>query len=108
MFYLGCMKAFLLLALLVTGLNSFSQSFFSGRTTGALPFLEYGLGDDRLGGAKMTYLDSNILVKVVDSVNTDYKVQLSNNHFAYLSKQSLRKDTTAIQPYYLSSSWKVW
>jgi N-acetylmuramoyl-L-alanine amidase len=108
MFYLAPMKAFVLLVLLVTGLNSFSQSFFSGRTIGPLPFLEYGLGDDRLGGAKMTYLDSNILVKVVDSVNTDYKIQLSNNHFAYLSKQSLRKDTTAIQPYYLSSSWRVW
>jgi len=66
------------------------------------------MGDDRLGGAKMTYLDSNVLMKVVDSVNTDYKVQLSANHFAYLSKQSLKEDTTKLQPYYLTSSWRVW
>jgi N-acetylmuramoyl-L-alanine amidase len=85
-----------------------AQNFFIGRTTGQLPFLEYGLGDDRLGGAKMTYLDSNVLMKVVDSVNTDYKVQLSNNHFAYLAKQSLKRDTTKLQPYYLTSSCKVW
>src|SRR5690606_42081099 len=26
-------------------------------TQGELPFLEYGLGSDRLGGAKMSYLD---------------------------------------------------
>ena len=85
-----------------------SQNFFIGRTTGQLPFLEYGLGDDRLGGAKMTYLDSNVLLKVVDSVNTDYKVQLSHNHYAYLPKQSLKQDTTKLQPYYLTSSWRVW
>jgi len=84
------------------------QNFFIGRTTGQLPFLEYGLGDDRLGGAKITYLDSNVLLKVVDSVNTDYKVQLSHNHYAYLPKQSLKQDTSKLQPYYLTSSWRVW
>ncbi|GAC1448342.1 MAG: hypothetical protein NVSMB7_09710 [Chitinophagaceae bacterium] len=41
--------------------------YFLAKTTGKLPFLEYGLGDDRLGGAKMTYLDSNIILKVIDS-----------------------------------------
>src|SRR6059058_1381778 len=102
------MKRFALIFMILLQKNIYAQLCFYGRTTGALPYLEFGMGDDRLGGAKMTYLDSNILVKVVDSINTDYKVQLSNNHFAYLSKQSLRKDTTAIQPYYLSSSWKVW
>jgi len=98
--------ACILLGLFSQNLNA--QNFIVGRTTGQLPFLEYGLGDDRLGGAKMTYLDSNILIKVVDSVNTDYKVQLSANHFAFLSKQNLKQDTTTLQPYYLTSSWRVW
>jgi N-acetylmuramoyl-L-alanine amidase len=53
-------------------------------------------------------LDSNVLLKVVDSVNMDYKVQLSHNHYAYLPKQSLKEDTTKLQPYYLTSSWRVW
>jgi N-acetylmuramoyl-L-alanine amidase len=85
-----------------------AQEFY-GRTTGRLPFLEYGLGDDRLGGAKMGYLDSNVMMKVVDSVKDDFKVQLSAHHVAWLSKQSFRPDTSIkIQPYYLTSSWKVW
>ena len=47
------------------------SGFLTGKTTGALPYLEYGLGDDRLGGAKMTYLDNGIVMKVVDSVKGD-------------------------------------
>jgi N-acetylmuramoyl-L-alanine amidase len=84
-----------------------SQQAFYGRTTGPLPYLEYGLGDDRLGGAKMTYLDTGVLVKVVDSVQADYKVQLSANHFAWLPKQNFRSDTTKPKPHYLSASWRV-
>jgi len=85
------------------------HGFFTGRTTGLLPFLEYGLGDDRLGGAKMTYLDSNIVMKVVDSVKDDYKVQLSTYHSAWLAKTSFKKDSfTRIPPYHLTGSWKVY
>ena len=51
--------------------------------------MEYGIGDDRLGGAKMGFLDSNVLVKVVDSFNTDYKIQLSAQHSAYIAKSSI-------------------
>lgn len=65
------------------------------RTKGALPFLEYGVGDDRLGGAKMTYLDSNVLLKVVDSFATDYKVQLAENFAAYIDKKSVMKLASA-------------
>ncbi|HEY1022284.1 MAG TPA: N-acetylmuramoyl-L-alanine amidase, partial [Flavisolibacter sp.] len=69
----------------------------------------YGLGTDRLGGAKMTYLDSNILVQVVDSTADDYKVQLSKNHLAFLPKLYFKSDTAAKakQPY-LTASWRVW
>lgn len=67
-----------------------SASGFLVRTTGALPFLEYGPGDDRLGGAKMTYLDSQVLLRVVDSLAGDYIVQLSKQHRAYISRSSVR------------------
>jgi len=80
-----------------------------GKTTGPLPFLEYGLGDDRLGGAKMTFLDTNVVVRVVDSVKDDYKVHLSTHHFAWLAKSSFQRDTAIqFQPYYLTNSWKVY
>ena len=85
-----------------------AQSFRAGRTAGPLPYLEYGLGDDRLGGAKMGFLDSLVAVKVVDSVGEDYKVQLSKFHAAWLPKSSFRADSALVfRPYYLSDSWKV-
>src|SRR5436190_854418 len=87
----------------------YGQNFLTGKTTGQLPFLEYGLGDDRLGGAKMTYLDSNIIVKVVDSVKDDYKVQLSTLHYGWLAKTSFKEDSSVrLQSYYLTGSWKVY
>ena len=79
------------------------------QTTGKLPYLKYGLGEDRLGGAKMTYLDSGIVMVVVDSVNEDYRVQLSRNHSAYISKENV-KHLPGKKPrdYYLTSSWRVY
>jgi N-acetylmuramoyl-L-alanine amidase len=79
------------------------------KTIGALAYMEYGLGDDRLGGAKMTYLDSNVQIKVIDSIGTDYKIRLSANHVAYIPKTGV-KPTPEVKaaPYYLSSSFKVY
>jgi N-acetylmuramoyl-L-alanine amidase len=99
--------AFVVLFLMISW-QSQSQQAFYGRTTGPLPYLEYGVGDDRLGGAKMTYLDTNVLVKVVDSLKSDYKVQLSASHFAWLPKENFKWDTgIKIQPHYLTASWRV-
>jgi N-acetylmuramoyl-L-alanine amidase len=78
------------------------------RTTGALAYMEYGLGDDRLGGAKMGYLDSNVLIRVKDSVNGDFKVQLSRNHEAYIPKSNLRPVPEVLpRNYYLSANFRV-
>lgn len=86
-----------------------AQGYKLFRTSGPLAYMEYGLGDDRLGGAKMGYLDSQVLVKVVDSMNGDYKVQLSRNHAAYMPKEVLRPATWAkARDYYLSSSFRVY
>lgn len=91
-----------------TTIHAQQNSFLAGRTTGELPYLEYGLGDDRLGGAKMTYLDTNILVKIVDSIKDDYKIQLSQSHTAWLPKVNFKTDSLIIlQPYYLTGSWRV-
>lgn len=79
------------------------------QTVGKLPFLKYGLGEDRLGGAKMTYLDSGVVMRVVDSVNTDYKVRLSENHFAYIAKVNTKWLPCKVPaPYHLTSSWRVY
>jgi N-acetylmuramoyl-L-alanine amidase len=81
--------ALALFVLLTCRAASGQDSVWLARTTGQLPFMEYGIGDDRLGGAKIGYLDSNIVVRIIDSFGTDYKVRLSTNHSAYIAKSSL-------------------
>lgn len=102
-------KIFLYICL-TTSINCFCQNarpFFFGRTNGPLPFLEYGIGEDRLGGAKMTFLDSNILLKVVDSFKTKYQVQLSKFHSAYVDKKNFVKDIQAVSKTHLTNNWRV-
>ncbi|MCO6497430.1 MAG: N-acetylmuramoyl-L-alanine amidase [Chitinophagaceae bacterium] len=112
------MKQFVLLLLLLPGVfasaqrakkakaNARSAPFYV-KTTDSLPFLNYGLGTDRLGGAKMTFLDSNVILKVVDSFGTQYKVQLSSNHNAWIEKRNVKRTIWAFNPPYLSGSWTV-
>lgn len=113
MYYLSYMKKMLIVcAVLVMGAQLSAQEgltkSFLVRTIGPLPYLEYGTGDDRLGGAKLTYLDTNIVLKVVDSTGTDYKVQLSKYHIAYVSKGNVVADSTLrLTEENLSSSWMV-
>ena len=85
--------------------SSLPENKILGKTVGREPYLEYGLGTDRLGGAKMTYLDTGIVVRVVDSTIGRYKIQLSENRSAWLQKTDFRLDTTlVVEPYYLSGS----
>ena len=53
-------------------------------TKGRLANLEYGLGDDRLGGAKIGYIDSLIPLKVMGKVGTHFKVKLAGSRTAYI------------------------
>lgn len=56
----------------------------------------------------MTSLDSNIILKVVDSFNTDYKVQISKLHSAYINKKNVVETTGANTLQHLTESWKIW
>ena len=79
-----------------------------GTTSGDLPYLKYGPGVDRLGGAKMTYLDTAVVLQVIDSVGDDYIVQLSKNHKAFIPKENVQlSGMESKPPYYLTSSWNV-
>lgn len=99
-------------------MNSFAQTdslainnkevILTGKTCGALPSLKYGPGADRLGGAKMTYLDTAIVLQVVDSLIDDYIVRLSANHKAFIPKENIQFNQEFKKPAYtLTSSWKV-
>ena len=85
-----------------------TASFWLGRSVGKLPAMVDGLGDDRLGGTKLGYLDTNIVLKVIDSVNNLYQLQLSKYHSAYIEKGYIKRDSSIVEkPFYLTHSWQV-
>lgn len=50
-------------------------------------YLQYGTGSDRLGGSKMGYLEPGISLKIVGQIDDLYKVQLSENRWAFIPKE---------------------
>jgi N-acetylmuramoyl-L-alanine amidase len=52
--------------------------------TGKRPFLNAGLGEDRLGGAKLGYIQAGIRVQVVGKTGRQYKIQLCDGMVAWL------------------------
>ena len=106
------MKQFIITICILTSVNCIAQNttsnfLYYGRTTGKLPTLSYGMGEDRLGGAKMGYIDSNVLLKIVDSTKDMYSVQLSKWHTALIEKPYVKADSTSPikKPYYLTGSF---
>lgn len=110
------------MAILFLGITCFISSFgqtdsiplnkhevvLTGISRGLLPFLKYGPGADRLGGAKMTYLDTSVVLQVIDSLKDDYIVRLSKNHRAFIPKENVRFVPALRRPdYSLTASWKV-
>lgn len=53
-------------------------------TKGRLAHLEYGLGEDRLGGSKIGYIDSLVQLKIIGKVGSHYKVRLASSRTAYI------------------------
>ncbi|MDG4870404.1 hypothetical protein P8631_20625, partial [Guyparkeria sp. 1SP6A2] len=53
------------------------------RSSGKLPALAFSLGEDRLGATKMGYIDTNVLLRIVDSTKDQYTIQLSKYRTAY-------------------------
>ncbi|MEO6488507.1 MAG: N-acetylmuramoyl-L-alanine amidase [Ferruginibacter sp.] len=53
-------------------------------TKGRLAHLEYGLGEDRLGGAKIGYIDSLIPLQITGKFGSHFRVQLAPSRIAYI------------------------
>lgn len=78
-------------------------------TKGRLAHLEYGLGEDRLGGAKIGYLDSNIVLKITGKVGSHYRVQLSKTRTAYIPDELVEKlPAGTFTPESLTTNWNVY
>jgi N-acetylmuramoyl-L-alanine amidase len=85
------LSAFVLLATTLFAQKDSTQ-YWLGKSTGKLPAISFGLGDDRLGGTKMGYIDTNVTIKVIDSVQNMYAIQLSKLHSAFIEKIYVKKD----------------
>ncbi|UYZ62443.1 N-acetylmuramoyl-L-alanine amidase [Hymenobacter weizhouensis] len=59
-------------------------------TRGALAYLNYGLGEDRLGGAKLGYLDSLVTLHVTGRVGDQYRVRLAEARTAWVPEEVVR------------------
>src|SRR5690625_6709975 len=59
-----------------------------GKTTDTLPFLEFGKGTDRLGGAKINYIDTAILLHITGKSENRYRVKLASGYTAYIPQRS--------------------
>lgn len=102
------MRHFLVFVLMAFSISaSAQQDYFYVATGDSMPYLNYGLGTDRLGGAKMTFLDSNIILKVVDSTNQQYKVQLSTQHVAWIPKDKVKTPSEEVHSDNLTGSWLI-
>ena len=78
-------------------------------TKGRLAHLEYGLGDDRLGGAKVGYIDSNIVLKIIGKVGPHFKVQLSKSRTAYIPDELVTlMPKGTFTPESLTDKWNVY
>lgn len=69
-------------------------------------YLQFGNGDDRLGGSKMGYLDADIPLKAISQTDNLYLVQLSKNRVAYIPK-SLTSQTLERSNIDNSGSWSI-
>ncbi len=52
--------------------------------TGRKPFLNVGLGEDRLGGAKLGYIQNGVRLQVVGKVGRQFKIHLSDDMTGWL------------------------
>lgn len=78
-------------------------------TKGRLAHLLYGLGDDRLGGAKIGYLDSAVQLQVVGKVDKLYKVRLGKTRTAYIDDDAVEfLPKGSFTPESLTDKWTVW
>lgn len=80
-----------------------------GKTAGAMPYLEFGQGTDRLGGAKINYLDTAVLLHITGKLDDEYRVQLAPGHTAYIPVGAvILLSKGAFPPRSLTGSWRVW
>ena len=80
-----------------------------GVTTDEMPYLNYGLGEDRLGGAKLAYLEEGIKLTIDGKVGDQYRVRLTENQIAWIPADQVKLlPAGTFPPKSLTESWAVY
>jgi N-acetylmuramoyl-L-alanine amidase len=79
-----------------------------GITKGDRVYLDIGLGEDRLGGAKFAFMQEGIRLAISGKVNGRYRVKLTDNQEAWIpdDQVDLQPPGTHL-PYSLTGNWSV-
>ena len=78
-------------------------------TKGRLAHLLFGLGDDRLGGAKIGYIDSLIPLHITGKIGSLYRVQLTKYRTAYIPDDVVDPlPKGSFIPESLTGDWRVY
>jgi N-acetylmuramoyl-L-alanine amidase len=77
------------------------------RLVGSRPFLNAGLGTDRLGGAKLGFLEEGVRLPVTGMVGNQYRVRLSPEMTAWLPTRFAEPTDDRMRPQALTGSISV-
>ncbi|MDR2066178.1 MAG: N-acetylmuramoyl-L-alanine amidase [Prevotellaceae bacterium] len=78
------------------------------RTKGELPYLNYGLGTDRLGGSKISHIVEGIILQAAGKAGNLYKVKLSKNYQAWIPEECVETVNSGMfKPQSLTGSWSA-
>ena len=76
---------------------------------GERPYLNYGLGTDRLGGAKLTYLEVGIKITIDGKVGDQFRVRLTENQIAWIPEEFVDfLPVGTFPPKSLTDSWAIY
>jgi N-acetylmuramoyl-L-alanine amidase len=82
---------------------------YIGITKGERPALSYGLGDDRLGGAKMSFINPGIRLAITGKHGNAYRVALAAGHEAWIASDNVDLIPKGARlPAALTDKWTVY
>lgn len=80
----------------------------TGITKGNNVYLNYGLGGDRLGGAKLSFMEEGIKLNIIGKNAGQYKVKLTNSLDAWIPVEQVDLlPQGTYPPYSLTGSWSL-
>jgi len=73
------------------------------------PYLNYGLGTNRLGGAKLSFLEEGIKLAIDGKIGDQYRVRLTKNQTAWIPVEQVELlPRGSYPPQSLTDSWAVY